>query len=425
MRPALALLFAATTWATTCRDAAPCEVISPTRNVFLAEVLEAKIAQKSNADPTPLVPVRMKTIASFYGKPPSGEFVYHVWTTIDLRAGDQFYIEEDSYWQQALRSTPCGYSGPFTPSVHQPRIDFFRKLTAANPPGASLKIWVHSNSAGSLSGATVQLAGPRLAEEQQTGPKGEVEWTDLPAGQYTISANRDNYSVAEPATALAPIRLLPGACANRSIPMKPRFSISGRAQTSDGAPAAKLKIKAETLTGRMAALPATTNEAGEFTFPSIDAGQFVLFAGGGWGFEGSPYPLTWHPGVPSKELAQVVAVDDARPHPIVQFTLLVQFTLPRPSPSRELTLQIQMSPEAAKVQSGSPMLIADPGLVYSQTWSPDTGILSAVVTATKPIKFRVGTVFPPRAGRSIESSEIEIAPGETNLSLPVQLHLVR
>lgn len=418
MRPALALFFTATTWATTCGDTTPCQVLSPTLNVFLAEVLEAHIAQKSTADPTPLVPIRMKTIASFHGKPLRGEFVYRVWATADLRPGDRFYIEEDSHWQLPLRSTPCGYSGPFTASVHQPRIDFFQKLTAAKPPGASLKIWVHSTSGGILSGATVRLAGPQPAEPRQTGANGEVEWADLAPGQYTLSANRNNYSVAEPDVALAPIRLLPGACAHRSVDMKPRFSISGRAQTNDGTPAKKLKINAEALTGRTAALSATTNEAGEFTFPSIDAGQFILFAGGGWGFDGSPYPRTWHPGVPAKEMAQIITVDEANPHPVVQFTL------PRPAPSRELTLKIQMSPEAAKVQVGSPMLIAEPGLVYSQSWLPDIGILSAVVSATSPIKLRVGMVFPPRAGKSIESDEIEIPPGESSLSLPVQMRWI-
>lgn len=416
MRPALALLFAATAWATTCRDALPCEVISPTLNVFLAQILENHVAQKSNDENTPMVPIRMKAVATFYGKPPNGEFIYQVWASLDLRAGDQFYIEEDARWQQPLRSVPCGHSGHFEQSRHQSRIDYFRQLTTDKPPRASVRIWVHSETSRNLSGATARLAGPLPVKDQQTDAKGSVEWTGLPAGRYTVSVNQNNYSVAESSTSLAPIVLLPGACAYRRIPMKPGFSISGRAQTSDGSPAAKLKIHVETPDGKSMFLSAITNDAGEFTVPSIDAGKYILFAGDRR-LDRSPYPPTWYPGVPSKDLAQIVPVDESNPHPSLQFTV------PRPSPTRELTLKILTSPEITRVQSGGLFLYADPALVYSQRWSPDTETLSAVVVTTKPIKFCVTTVFPPRSEKAIESSEMEIAPGETNLTIPVQLQL--
>jgi hypothetical protein len=418
MRPALALIFAAATWATTCRDAAPCETISPTLNVFVAEVLQSHVAQTSHSNTTPVVPIRMKTISTIYGKPPAGEFVYHVWATMDLRAGDRFYVEEDSHWQVSLRSVPCGYSGPFEQARHQTRIDYFRALTSSTPPAASLKTWVVGGSSGSLSAATVRLDGPQKSADRQTDARGLIEWTDLPAGKYLLSVRRADYTVDQPESSLAPIDLRAGACVYRRIPMTPRFSISGRAQTIDGVPAAKLAIHSETPDGRMAALPATTNEAGEFTIPSIDPGAYILFAGGRR-FERSPYPMTWYPGVPARDLAATVSVGEANPHPALQFLL------PRPAPTRTVTFKIALPPGVSKFPSRQLFLLADPQFVYSQHWSRETGLLTAVVSPNRLIPFRVDNRLFIGTDPPMSSTDLEIPAGNEDLTLPVQLQLAK
>ena len=146
-------------------------------------------------------------------------------------------------------------------------------------------------------------------------------------------------------------------------------------------------------------------DLGRFAFPNVAPGEYTLVAG-----LGTPYPATYFPGVPNRELARTITVgpgEDAPP---------LQLTIPHPRRTRTLSLRI---PQASNSFRLAPRIALIKGQLYEQKWSQSDRTITAVIDAAEPFTFRL-SAWPHNTEFEI-SEEITLPAGNENISLPVPL----
>lgn len=396
MRPVLALLFAATIWATTCATPPPCEVLAPDLTVVLAEAIETQLPGDGSGD---LRPVRMKLRTLLYGRSPGTEFIWHASPAAKIHPGDLFYLEESA--QSNFRAQLCGVSSHYIESFHRERVKFFRELAAGEHTQASLRLFAQDHRYEHLPGVTVHLANPARRFETITGTKGEAALDTIPPGRYTMTLTKTHFSIKE---APGAIDIVPGACLRRFVYLQANFSLSGVIQTPDNKPVGNLPVQLTRETGRTES-QTETDDVGQFRFPNVAPGEYTLVAG-----VGTPYPPTYFPGVPNRELARKIIVgpgEDAIP---------LQLTIPHPRRTRTLSLRI---PQAADSFRLAPRIALSKGQLYEQKWSQSDHTITAVIDAAEPFTFRL-SAWPHNTEFQI-SEEITLPAGNENISLPVPL----
>jgi hypothetical protein len=248
---------------------------------------------------------------------------------------------------------------------------------------------------------TVLLANAAKRFESNTDAKGEVAWEAIPPGRYTMTLTKPHFSVKE---APGTIDVVPGACLQRTADLQANFSLSGAIQTPDNKPVGNLPVQLTRETGQTESRT-ETDELGQFAFPNVAPGEYTLVAGAD-----TPYPATYYPGVPNRELARKITVGpgaDALP---------LQLTIPHPRRTRTLSLRI---PQAANSFRLAPRIALSKGKLYEQKWSQSDRTITAVIDAAEPFTFRL-SAWPDNTKFEI-SEEITIPAGNENLTLPVPL----
>jgi hypothetical protein len=400
MRPAFALLFATTTWALTCGTPPPCSALTPDLTVLLAEAMETHLPVQDSGK---LHPVRMKLRTLLYGRSPGAEFVWYAWPSAKIHPGDVFYLEENA--QSNFRAQLCGVSGGYYEPEHGERVKFFRELAAGEHTQATLRVHASDHNSARIPGVSMLLANAARRLDSTTNTRGEAAWDAIPPGRYALTISKQHFSIKE---APGAIEVVPGACLQRFAYLRANFSLTGTIQTPDGKHVGNLPVQLVRETG--ATDSATeTDENGRFTFPHVNPGEYTLVAG-----TGTPYPATYYPGVPNRELARTIAVGpDADTRPL-------QLWIPHPRPTRTLSLRIPNATAAYRIR---PNIAVVKGTLYEQKWNQADRIITAVITATEPFTFRLGAL-PEKTSFEI-SEEITIPAGNESLTLPVPLQAPR
>lgn len=396
MRPVFALILATSTWATTCSTPPPCEALAPDLTVVLAEALETQLPGDESGD---LRPVRMKLRTLLYGRSPGPEFIWHASPAAKIHPGDLFYLEESA--QSNFRVQLCGFSTRYIESFHGERVKFFRELAAGEHTQASLRVHTRDHNYEPLPGVTVLLVNAAKRFESNTDAKGEAAWEAIPPGRYTMTLTKPHFSIKE---APSTIDVVPGACLQRAADLQANFSLSGAIQTTNNKPVGNLPVQLTRETGETESRT-ETDDLGRFAFPNVAPGEYTLVAG-----VGTPYPATYYPGVPNRELARKIIVgpgEDALP---------LQLTVPNPRRTRTLSLRI---PQAANSFRLAPRIALSKGQLYEQKWSQSDHTITAVIDAAEPFTFRL-SAWPDNTKFEI-SEEITIPAGNENLTLPVRL----
>lgn len=378
----------------------PCSAITPGLKVFLAEALETRLADKSSAAEYKLVPVRMKLQTLLYGESPGSELTWHAWASQDIHAGDQFYLEEHS--PNNFSAAMCGISGPYLEFIHAERVLYFRQLSAGKHQDVGFNIVVNGHSGNPIPGVKITLTGPSGELTRQSQSHGEADWKALRPGRYGIAVAKQDYSPLEPEIALAPIELPIGACSFRFIPMQPRFTLSGVVHSPEGQPIHGVTLWIEQIIGTTDTV-ATSDEQGRFTFRNIAPGEYTVIAGDDKN-DRRPYPTTFYPGVPNRELSPRISIGADQPE------RFLQFTVPPPAPTRPVTIKVPSAPtQSVKMNARS-------GTIYRQEWSAADGTITATVRADQPLEFVV-TAIEFKPFKLAKSEIIQISPG----TAPVQL----
>ncbi len=386
MRLVLGLLFTLPAWATSCGILPPCEEISPGMGVFLAVAAETRLAGPATPEIDQLVPIRMKLQTKIYGKSPGAEFTWETWNSQDVHIGDVFYIAEDL--GKPLRASICGISGRFSESLHAERMQFFQELAAGKHRETSIRLLVNDQLSEKLPNVRATLSGSSGTFTRQTAADGLAEWKGLPSGRYSLSIERKDYAVQDPARSLAPVELAAGACLRRFIYLASRYSVSGVVRTPDGRPAPGVAIQ---LSGSSHDA-VQTDPDGRFTVESVSAGEHTIVAGD-FKAKRNPYPTTSYPGI---------QIDGS--HPTAELVI----TVPPPVATRKIVLRI---PDRRYSHARSLK-----GTLYSQSWSEQDGAIVAVVRADSPLELVV-TGIRPHFGLS---KPIHIPAGTQTLTIPVE-----
>jgi hypothetical protein len=372
--------------------------------VLLAEAAETRLADPAERREWHLMPVRMKLRTLLYGKSPGDEFTWMASAVSNVRAGDMFYIEASS--SEDFRFKICGISGKYYESSHAPRVKYFREFSAGEHQESSFRLNVNDSSYERLRGVAVVLTGSSGSHKVETDARGQAEWKALPPGRYDISLAKSDYSVSDPQEALSAVEVPLGGCPNRFARMEPRFALKGIVRTPDGRPAQGVNLRIELLTESTSA-HTTTDSEGHFKFSRVAPGAYTLLAGDDKNTR-SPFPTTYYPGVPNRELSQRLTVGPDQPES------LLQFTVPPPVPTRTLVLKIE-----SPTTSIYPRIHAQAGTIYDQEWSAKDTSITATVSAGGPLSI---TVVSLTQQDWIASPELTIPPGTTPIQSTVQLN---
>lgn len=141
---------------------------------------------------------------------------------------------EDSY----LVSNYCCPYGLVLPVDHE-WVKEFRSYVQVRRP-AVIGLLVKSNFVA-LPGFDIRIASSEYVWRGVSGASAVN--VSLPAGEYTMKAERTHFTVPE--SAGLRVSILPGACPDLTIPVEPTSSISGTIIGSSGASAAGLYVKME------------------------------------------------------------------------------------------------------------------------------------------------------------------------------------
>lgn len=399
MRPALALLFAATTWATSCSTLPPCTALAPDLTVAIAEILETPLP----AGDAP-VPVRMRLKTLIYGRSPGAEFTFLLRSSSNLPIGSLFYIES----RQPLQTEICGLSGPYNARQHNERIRVFRKLAAAPAQKAAFHVHASGRLSNSLSGVHLTLRNRSDVRHKTTDIEGNARWRGLPPDRYTLSASHTDLQVEDPEQTLDSFDILPGSCTGRYVTMLPPYSLTGVARTPDNHPAQGLPVYLKDSAGASIA-DTTSGPTGAFTIRHLPAGTYTLFAGDSPGHR-SPYPPYLYPGVTSESAATTLKLGPG--HQVVP----LQIYVPTPAPVR--TIQLKLSRPLGPMEV--PILSAGPATIYTRTWSADRTVCTLTIPAAQPLTGSL-KLFPSR----LAPFEFSIAAGTELVTIPVQLQLAK
>jgi hypothetical protein len=399
MRPALALFFAAATWATTCSTPPPCGVLAPDLTVAIAEILETPLPAGDSH-----VPVRMRLKTLIYGRSPGAEFTFLLPSSYNLPIGSVFYIES----RQPLQTEVCGLSGPYNARQKDERIRVFRKLAAAPAQKAAFHVHASGRLSNSLSGVHLTLRNRSDIRHKTTDIEGNAHWRGLPPGRYTLSTSHSDLQAEDPELTLAPVDIIPGSCTGRYVPMLPPYSLTGVAHTPDNRPAQGLPVYLRDSAGASIA-DTTSGPTGAFTLRNLPAGTYTLFAGDSPGHR-SPYPPYLYPGVTSESAATTLKLGPG--HQAVP----LQINVPTPAPVR--TIQLKLPRPLGPMET--PILSAGPATIYTRTWSADRTVCTLTIPPTQPLTGSL-KLFPSR----LEPFEFSIAAGTELVTLPVQLQFAK
>jgi protocatechuate 3,4-dioxygenase beta subunit len=199
---------------------------------------------------------------------------------------------------------------------------------------------VSADSGGPLRRAQVRIAGPDIrSRSAMTDGDGRYEFTELPAGRYTVMASKAGYvnlqyGQTRPLEPGKPIDLADGQAMDRADFVMPRGSaIAGRVVDEFGEPVADaivLAMRQQWVNGRRRLVPsgrnAQTNDLGQYRIYGLSPGDYYVSAtvrnAEGMGFEmmlpGAPatrsaapasgYAPTYFPGTANVADAQKVSL---------------------------------------------------------------------------------------------------------------------
>jgi protocatechuate 3,4-dioxygenase beta subunit len=188
---------------------------------------------------------------------------------------------------------------------------------------------VDATSGTPLRKAMVRVFGAGIRESRTavTDADGRYEFTDLPAGQFNVNANKVGYldvgfGQSAPFELGKPLKL-----GDKQVLEKIDFAlphgavITGRVLDEYGEPVADVQVSAlrKQYTGNgprptMAGRPGSTNDIGEFRLFGLPPGQYMIsaslraFAGQVTTGDSAGYALTYYPGTASVAEAQTLAV---------------------------------------------------------------------------------------------------------------------
>jgi hypothetical protein len=243
---------------------------------------------------------------------------------------------------------------PTTPSGQTPT----RDAATAKPGNATLRgrVTTTEPSLRPLTNARVQLSA--TVEPVLTDSSGRFEFTGLPAGDYTLTADKAGYAhtrygsrhEGEPGI---PIRLTDGMTLDGiEMRMPPGAAISGRVLDATGRPVVALEVTARMVQrfgNDLRLVPtfrlvAETDDRGEYRLGSLAAGRYIVaVAGITEGFIVIGGPTTWRRTTGSAQLFYpgVTAIAQAQPMPVAAGQELhgIDFTV-FPSRSAKVTFAI-------------------------------------------------------------------------------------
>jgi hypothetical protein len=161
-----------------------------------------------------------------------------------------------------------------------------------------------------VEGAKVVLRRGEETWSQSSAPDGEFRFENLPAGQYTLSAELAPY-VGNPGA--LPVEVPATGCAQMFPVLEARAILAGVLVDASGSPAGKMPIDVlrRHPNGNWTWIypySKTTNALGEFLIENLPAGDYLVGYSIGRDYAplDSPYTTTYFPGVRERERAEVV-----------------------------------------------------------------------------------------------------------------------
>ena len=192
--------------------------------------------------------------------------------------------------------------------------------------------------------ATVRVSGPALkgVRTTLTDASGRYEFSDLPAGQYSINASKPSFVNAAYGQIGKPLVLANNQTADGIDIRLPRGAvITGRVTDEFGEPvpnAAIMPLRQQFVQGRRRLMPAgsqaQTDDIGEYRIFGLAPGQYYvsaaamqqIFGGPNDAIEGpetrNGYALTFYPGAPDQDAAQRLTVGAAQTLSGIDISLL-------------------------------------------------------------------------------------------------------
>ncbi|HEV8145971.1 MAG TPA: carboxypeptidase regulatory-like domain-containing protein [Bryobacteraceae bacterium] len=170
--------------------------------------------------------------------------------------------------------------------------------------------WPDPEEIASVPQAVVTLEAYGFKQELSSGLSGQFTFAPVKPGSYRLTAESKGYG-----TVTSSVQVDAGAC-TEAFPVLPgRATIAGTVRTSDDKPAAKKRVELvrRSDSGKWYSTYqfwATSKTDGSFEFNELPTGDYLL------GHEiwhdrpsqSSPYPVSYFPGVPLREEAEVISV---------------------------------------------------------------------------------------------------------------------
>jgi protocatechuate 3,4-dioxygenase beta subunit len=276
--------------------------------------------------------------------------------------------------------------------------------------------------------ASVSITGgdAQLRRVTTTDPEGRYEFVDLPAGRFTVSANKAGFVTLQagqrrPGEAGRPIVLADGQAVERVDLALPRGSvIAGRVTDEFGEPIASAQVQVQRQQygpdGQRRLAPVgsgTTNDLGEFRVFGLMPADYVVSAGvrGSIALNVTPnpndvnegYPPTYYPGTLSPAEAQTVTVA-AGQETSLSFSLL---------PARMMRVSGVVVDSQGRPAAGSPVTLRSPS--GAGFMSLMAGLVAAdgtfTITNVTPGEHVIEVRPRPVPGESSEAASMPITVG--------------
>lgn len=269
-----------------------------------------------------------------------------------------------------------------------------------------------------MAGIPLTLDGNGIHESATTDAAGRHVFSGIPAGEYTVHASLEGYTLAYPAQ---PVRVHLKGCAEIGVPLQLNRVVSGHVFTKDGRPAFGAMIEAVPTRPRrendlpLAADSAPTNEDGRYELRDLTAGDHYL----GVSLSRSPtvqnpYTPWFYPGTEDPGAAGIVHISD-RPE-------TVEFDLTLPDPQQRRMISGTVLWPSGQPAAGVNIFLEDPRwpwkMFHVVAATDQKGRFS--LRGLSGTRYRIHAAIP-KGPNSISAEPLTIEPGSDPLDIKLVL----
>ncbi|HSE30412.1 MAG TPA: carboxypeptidase regulatory-like domain-containing protein, partial [Pyrinomonadaceae bacterium] len=345
-----------------------CEDFWKARAVFVGTVIESKtvILKQDNYERHQRL-VRLSIDEAFTGvEGPQVEILTGLGDSdcgFGFRTTQQYLVYAYETKDGQLKTSICTRTKQISKATED--LAYARGLTKAKP-GGKLTVEVVRFDRGpdgvgrqaALAGIPVKISGPETDLNRTTDRSGTIVVTDLPAGDYEVSAAAPGGLTD--AQSLRKIKLAERGCGLVHFSFVVDGRLNGRVVSATGLPIPRAEIfliaaDKEKYAGHWAT--SYSDENGNYNFDRIPAGRYTLITRfDGMTSQNRPFPTLYYPGVSERSEAKVFTISEGQ--------RLENFELVMPPMPAEHTIEGVVVDPQGRAVTGARVGYASEGLTY-------------------------------------------------------------